>query len=64
MLRNSFTHRYDTREDDIDATARDALRKATESDDYRIAPINAGEGVGDVTGVDDAEAVIRRLITT
>lgn len=64
VLRNSFTDRYDTREDEIDATARDALRTATESDDYRIAPINAGEGVGDVTGVDDAEAVIRRLTTT
>ncbi|WP_111511036.1 NAD(P)H-dependent flavin oxidoreductase [Mycobacterium kyogaense] len=64
VLRNSFTDRYDTREDEIDAAARDALRKATEDDDYRIAPINAGEGVGDVTGVDDAEAVIRRLTNT
>lgn len=64
LLRNRFTDRYDGREHEIDAVAREALHTAIAGNDYRIAPINAGEGVGDVTAIDEAQAVLRRLTTT
>ncbi len=61
LLRNSFTEQWDGREDEIDTAAREALHAAIARQDYRVAPINAGEGVGDVKAVDDAQSVIDRL---
>ncbi|MHA0285675.1 NAD(P)H-dependent flavin oxidoreductase [Mycobacterium sp. C3-094] len=61
VLRNSFTDRYDGRESEIDDRARDAVRAAVADDDYRVAPINAGQGVGDITTIEDARSVIDRL---
>ncbi|SEH91906.1 nitronate monooxygenase [Mycolicibacterium rutilum] len=46
VLRNEFVDRYDGREDAIGADARAALADAVEAGDYRVAPVNAGQGVG------------------
>lgn len=64
VLRNSFTGRYDGRESEIDGQATAELHEAIARDDYRIAPINAGQGVGDVTATVDAATVIARLTNT
>ncbi|MEH3140711.1 MAG: nitronate monooxygenase [Mycobacterium kyogaense] len=61
VLRNSFTDRYDGRESEIDAETTADLHTAIARDDYRLAPINAGQGVGDVTASVDARTVVARL---
>ncbi|MGE2732485.1 NAD(P)H-dependent flavin oxidoreductase [Mycolicibacterium vaccae] len=61
VLRNTFTDRWQQREDDIEADARELLRAAIAADDYSIAPINAGQAVGQVTAKEPAAAVIARL---
>lgn len=62
VLRNAFTDAWDGREDDLDADAREQLRSAIAADDYRWAPVNAGQGVADVTTAQAAAAVIGRLV--
>ena len=59
VLRNDFTDAWDGRTPDDDARAQ--LRAAIAADDYRIAPVNAGQGVDDVTAGEPAADVIARL---
>ena len=61
LLRNAFTDEWDGREHAIDGAAREALRTAITRHDYRVAPVNAGQGVSEVTAVEPAAAVIDRL---
>ncbi|BBX72057.1 NAD(P)H-dependent flavin oxidoreductase [Mycolicibacterium psychrotolerans] len=61
LLRNAFTDRWDGREQEMDRTATEALHTAIARQDYRIAPVNAGQGVGEVTAVESVAAVIARL---
>ncbi len=61
LLRNEFTDRWGGHEEEIDAAAVDALHTAVARQDYRVAPVNAGQGVGEVTAVESVAAVIARL---
>ncbi|WP_197420410.1 nitronate monooxygenase family protein, partial [Mycobacterium sp. NAZ190054] len=61
VLRNEFTDIWAGREDELDADACELLRAAIAADDYRWAPVNAGQGVADVTASEPAEKVVRRL---
>ncbi|KMO84080.1 2-nitropropane dioxygenase [Mycolicibacterium chubuense] len=61
LLRNAFTDRWDGREEEIDGAAVDALHTAIARQDYRVAPVNAGQGVGEVTAVESVATVIARL---
>lgn len=63
VLRNAFTDAWDGREDQLDAgheSAR-ALRTAIMGNDYRVAPINAGQGVAELVAIEPAAVVVRRL---
>lgn len=62
VLRNAFTDAWAGREDELDAQASARLRSAIAADDYRWAPVNAGQGVAEVTAAEPAGAVIRRLV--
>ncbi|WP_090608760.1 NAD(P)H-dependent flavin oxidoreductase [Mycobacterium lentiflavum] len=46
VLRNEFVARYTGKEDTLDAPACDELAAAIDADDRRIAPVDAGQGVG------------------
>ncbi len=61
VLRNAFTERWDGREGELDRTAVEALHTAIARQDYRVAPVNAGQGVGEVTAVESVAAVVDRL---
>ena len=61
VLRNAFTDEWDGRESELDGRAIALLRNAIVEDDYRWAPVNAGQGVGELTGREPAGAVIDRL---
>lgn len=61
VLRNEFVDRFDGREEAIDAGARAALSDAVAVGDYRVAPVNAGEGVGVVRSSRPAAEVIHTL---
>lgn len=63
VIRNAFSDAWDGRESllDADDTTIAELRSAIADGDYRIAPVNAGQGVGDVTAAEPAAAVIARL---
>lgn len=63
VLRNAFTERWDGHEQEVerDPFAGAEVRAAIARRDYRLAPVNAGQGVGDVTEVESAAAVIGRL---
>lgn len=63
VIRNAFSDLWDGREQELaaDSAAAALLRAAIAGGDYRLAPVNAGRGVGDVTGVEPAAAVIARL---
>lgn len=61
VVRNEFVDRFDGHEDLVDADARSALAAATAAEDYRIAPVNAGQGVGMVRESRSAAEVIERL---
>jgi nitronate monooxygenase len=61
VLCNDFARQWDGREDELDDGARAALNRAVAAEDYRIAPVNAGEGVGMVRDVCPAAEVIERL---
>lgn len=63
VLRNAFTDSWDGREGQLaaDCEAVRALRTAIAQNDYRVAPINAGQGVAELVRIEPAAAVIRRL---
>jgi nitronate monooxygenase len=63
VLRNDFVARWSGREDAVaaDAKAQDELSAALAADDRRTAPVDAGQGVGMVTGVAPVSVVIDRL---
>ncbi|OBA72338.1 2-nitropropane dioxygenase [Mycobacterium sp. 1554424.7] len=46
VLANDFVTRWTGREDALDVSACDELAAATAADDRRVAPVDAGEGVG------------------
>ncbi|HEX2212826.1 MAG TPA: nitronate monooxygenase [Mycobacterium sp.] len=58
---NEFVDRFDGHERDIDAEAQTELAAAVAEEDYRLAPVNAGQGVGLLREVRPAADVIRRL---
>ncbi len=61
VLRNDFVDQWDGRDVEIDVRARDALAAAVAADDLRLAPVNAGQGVGMVTDTRSAAETIERL---
>ncbi|HOB48138.1 MAG TPA: nitronate monooxygenase [Mycobacterium sp.] len=63
VIRNSFTDSWDGRECDLagEPSAVAELRSAIADQDYRWAPVNAGQGVADVTGIEPVADVIARL---
>jgi nitronate monooxygenase len=63
VLANDFVARWAGREDELaaDPDARAELAAATAADDPRIAAVDAGQGVGMVTSVEPAGAIIERL---
>nr|WP_271035794.1 nitronate monooxygenase [Mycolicibacterium hassiacum] len=61
VLRNEFVDRYDGCEDDLVPDAVAALTAAIAARDYRIAPVNAGQGVGLVRESRPAAEVIDQL---
>jgi nitronate monooxygenase len=63
VLRNDFVARWSGREDALadDRDAQDQLAAAIAADDRRTAPVDAGQGVGMVTGVVPVGQVIDRL---
>jgi nitronate monooxygenase len=65
VLRNDFVVRWAGREDALvdDAEAQAELAEAIAADDRRTAPVDAGQGVGMVTGVAPVGQVIERLCT-
>lgn len=65
VLRNDFVARWDGREDALagDSSAHAELADAIAAEDYRVAPVDAGQGVGMVTGVTPVADVIDRLCT-
>jgi nitronate monooxygenase len=46
VLANDFIARWAGHEDALDPAARDELAAASDADDHRIAPVDAGQGVG------------------
>lgn len=52
VLANDFVARWTGREDALDVSACDELAAAVAADDRRVAPVDAGEGVGMI--LDDA----------
>jgi nitronate monooxygenase len=65
VLRNDFVARWTGHEDALaeDADAEAELAIAIAADDRRIAAVDAGQGVGMVTGVAPVGEVIERLCT-
>lgn len=63
VLRNAFTEKWDGREAELTDAERDALAAAVAAEDHRLAPINAGQGVGVLNSVESAADVIERLCT-
>jgi len=63
VLRNDFVARWSGHEDALadDSAAKEELAVATAADDRRTAPVDAGQGVGMVTGVAPVREVIDRL---
>jgi nitronate monooxygenase len=63
VLRNDFVARWTGHEDALadDSDARDELVAAMAADDPRTAPVDAGQGVGMITGVAPVGQVIERL---
>ena len=52
LLDNDFVARWTGHEDELDQPALAELAAATAADDRRVAPVDAGQGVGMIT--DDA----------
>jgi nitronate monooxygenase len=65
VLRNSFSDRWDGDEAalSVDSGAAEELALAIAAENYAIAPINAGQGVGSLTEVRPAAEVIAALTT-
>lgn len=63
VLRNEFVARWDGREDTLagDSSAQAELAEAIAAEDYRVAPVDAGQGVAMVTAVTPVAEVIDRL---
>ncbi len=63
VLRNDFVARWAGNEDALagNREAQAELAAAVDADDRRTAPVDAGQGVGQVTGVAPVAAVIERL---
>ena len=63
VLRNDFVARWSGQEDALadDPDAQNELSAAIAADDRRTAPVDAGQGVGMVTGVAPVGQVIDRL---
>ncbi|MFD6452612.1 nitronate monooxygenase, partial [Nocardia sp. NPDC060220] len=60
VLRNEFTDPWSRLEGD-DVPDSDRLRAAIADDDPRLAPVDAGQGVGLVTHIEPAAAILDRL---
>jgi len=65
VLRNSFSDRWDGAETalSVDPGAAAELATAIADEDYTLAPINAGQGVGELTEIRSAADVIEKLTT-
>ncbi|MGY4867758.1 NAD(P)H-dependent flavin oxidoreductase [Mycolicibacterium elephantis] len=61
VLRNAFSDTWDGREAELTDAERDALAAAVAAEDHRLAPINAGQGVGVLDTVESAAEVVARL---
>jgi nitronate monooxygenase len=63
VLANDFVARWAGREDALaaDPAARAELTAAIAADDPRIAPVDAGQGVGMITGIQPVAEVIEQL---
>ncbi|WP_054811933.1 NAD(P)H-dependent flavin oxidoreductase [Nocardia arizonensis] len=63
VLRNDFTARWVGNEEGLrdDPTARQELAAAAAANDFRTAPIDAGQGVGRLTAVSPAGEVVTEL---
>lgn len=64
-LRNEFTDRWYGRENELatDSDAHHALEAAVGADDHRLAPVNAGQGVGALTAALPAAELIDQMCT-
>ncbi|MCT7660787.1 NAD(P)H-dependent flavin oxidoreductase [Mycobacterium deserti] len=63
VLRNEFVDRFEGHERAIDDETKAALAAAVVAQDFRVAPVNAGQGVGMVRAVCSAAQVVERLHT-
>jgi nitronate monooxygenase len=65
VLRNDFSECWTGREDELasDDNAHDSLASAIAKGDHRVAPVNAGQGVGLLSQVCSAAEVVERLCT-
>jgi nitronate monooxygenase len=65
VLRNEFSARWTDREEELaeDEEARVSLSSAIDQGDGRIAPVNAGQGVGMLREVRSAGSVVAELVT-
>ncbi|MGW6427435.1 NAD(P)H-dependent flavin oxidoreductase [Nocardia sp. NPDC055053] len=61
VLRNDVTDPWSRPEFDESRPSAEMLRAAIESDDVTIAPVDAGQGVGLITHIEPAAAIIDRL---
>lgn len=63
MLRTEFIDRWQGREEELarDTLAQEEFRRAVAAEDYTIVPIDAGEGVGELTEKHAAADVIRSI---
>lgn len=61
VLRNEFTDPWSRPEGDEVPPSAERLREAIDSDDPRLAPVDAGQGVGLVTHVEPVAVTIERL---
>lgn len=61
VLANDFVARWTGREDALDPPARDELAAALAADDRRIAPVDAGQGVGMIRDDASVGEVIDRM---
>ncbi|OBI98692.1 2-nitropropane dioxygenase [Mycobacterium alsense] len=63
VLANDFVARWAGHEDALDPTARDELAAAIAGDDRRVAPVDAGEGVGMIRDDASVADVIGEMCT-
>jgi nitronate monooxygenase len=61
VLANDFVARWTGHEDALDPSARDELAAAVAADDCRVAPVDAGEGVGMVRDAAPVAEVIGQM---